>query len=66
MKGATFLLFVLSAYGCTSGNSMLSSGTTSPTPTPGSSSMSGQIGSVAWTASSVVVTYTNGILTVTG
>jgi hypothetical protein len=63
---AVFLLVVL--HGCSSGNSTLTSGTNSgpTTPTPSSSSMTAQINGVAWTATSVVVTYANGILTITG
>jgi hypothetical protein len=62
------LLFVaLSTYGCSSSNGSLTSSNSGPTtPSPGSSSMTAQINGVGWTASSVVVTYSNGILTITG
>jgi len=62
------LVFALSMCACGSSNASLtsSSGSGPTTPTPGSSTMTAQINGVAWTASSVVVTYSNGILAVTG
>jgi Family of unknown function (DUF6252) len=63
----SLLIVALSISGCASNNGSFSSGGGTPTgPGSGSNAMSAQINGVQWTASSIVASYSNGTLSITG